>query len=228
MTANLTRRLSSIDFLDEDEHAELFDWGNQTVLTDAARASAPVTELFAAQVARSRDAVAVAFDGRQMSYGELDELSNRLAHHLIGLGVGPGQCVAVLMPRSADSVVAILAVLKSGAAYLPIDALHPGARIQFMLADAEPAVAVTTTELAVRLDGCDVHVVDFAEVSQHNGQSASLSVPSADDVAYLIYTSGTTGRPKGVAVTHSNVVRLLETLDAELGLAGQVWTQCHS
>ncbi|AMD53965.1 hypothetical protein ATO49_04235 [Mycolicibacterium fortuitum subsp. fortuitum DSM 46621 = ATCC 6841 = JCM 6387] len=97
-----------------------------------------------------------------------------------------------------------------------------------MLADAEPTVAVTTTELAGRLDGCDIHVVDFAELRQHNEQSASLPVPSADDVAYLIYTSGTTGRPKGVAVTHSNVVRLLETLDAELGLAGQVWTQCHS
>ncbi|NOQ62689.1 AMP-binding protein, partial [Mycolicibacterium fortuitum] len=191
--------MSSIDFLDEDEHAELFDWGNRAVLTNAARVSAPVTELFAAQATRSRDAVAVAFDGRQMSYGELDELSNRLAHHLVGLGAGPGQRVAVLLPRSADSVVAILAVLKSGAAYLPIDPLHPDARIRFMLADAEPTVAVTTTELAGRLDGCDIHVVDFAELRQHNEQSASLPVPSADDVAYLIYTSGTTGRPKGVA-----------------------------
>ncbi|WP_165609875.1 AMP-binding protein, partial [Mycolicibacterium fortuitum] len=212
MTANLTRRLSSIDFLDEDEHAELFDWGNRAVLTNAARVSAPVTELFAAQATRSRDAVAVAFDGRQMSYGELDELSNRLAHHLVGLGAGPGQRVAVLLPRSADSVVAILAVLKSGAAYLPIDPLHPDARVEFMLGDAAPVVAVTTAGLAGRLSGSDLEVVELDHVHSTGDNGVTLPVPSADDVAYLIYTSGTTGRPKGVAVTHSNVVRLLETL----------------
>ncbi|MGV0785213.1 AMP-binding protein, partial [Mycolicibacterium sp. XJ766] len=173
MTAHLTRRLSSIDFLDEDEHAELFDWGNRPVLTRPARASAPVTDLFAGQVVRSPEAVAVVFEGRQMSYAELDEMSNRLAHHLVGLGAGPGQCVAVLLPRSADSIVAVLGVLKSGAAYLPIDPLHPDARVQFMLADAEPAVAVTTTELADRLAGCDIHVVGLGEVSQHSGQTAA-------------------------------------------------------
>ncbi|MBP2455952.1 non-ribosomal peptide synthetase [Mycolicibacterium lutetiense] len=228
MTADLSRRLSSMDFLDEDEHAELFEWGNRSALIEPVAASASITGLFAAQVARASDAPAVTFNGRSITYAELDAASDRLAHRLVSLGVGPGERVALLFPRSIEAIVSIVAVLKSGAAYLPIDPMHPDARIQFMLADAEPAVAVTTTELMGRLAGCDLEVIDFEEVRHRSGQSEALPSPTAADIAYLIYTSGTTGVPKGVAITHRNVVRLLETLDAELGLAGQVWTQCHS
>ncbi|NOQ62865.1 AMP-binding protein, partial [Mycolicibacterium fortuitum] len=99
----------------------------------------------------------------------------------------------------ADSVVAILAVLKSGAAYLPIDPLHPDARVEFMLGDAAPVVAVTTAGLAGRLSGSDLEVVELDHVHSTGDNGVTLPVPSADDVAYLIYTSGTTGRPKGVA-----------------------------
>ncbi|OMB90698.1 hypothetical protein A5746_21095 [Mycolicibacterium conceptionense] len=224
-----TRRLSSVDVLDAVEHARLDDVGNRPELTRPAPPVVSIPRLFAAQVATVPDAVAVSFEGLSMSYRNLDEASNRLAHCLVGLGAGPGRCVAVLLPRSVEAIVAILAVLKSGAAYLPIDAMHPDARIQFMLADAGPVVAVTTSGLAGRLAGCGVAVVDVdaTDVTTQPGTS-QLSPPTADDVAYLIYTSGTTGRPKGVAITHANVVRLLGTLDAELGLAGQVWTQCHS
>ncbi|GAT02597.1 linear gramicidin synthetase subunit C, partial [Mycolicibacterium fortuitum subsp. acetamidolyticum] len=222
ITADVDQRLSSMDFLDEDEHTELLGWGNRAVLDESVAASASITDLFAAQVTRSREAVAVSFDGRSMSYAQLDESSDRLARLLVTKGAGPGRCVAVLLPRSADSVVAILAVLKSGAAYLPIDPLHPDARVEFMLGDAAPVVAVTTAGLAGRLSGSDLEVVELDHVHSTGDNGVTLPVPSADDVAYLIYTSGTTGRPKGVAVTHSNVVRLLETLDAELGLAGQV------
>ena len=98
--------------------------------------------------------MAVTFDGRSMSYRELDEASNRLAHLLVGVGAGPGECVALLLNRSAEAIVAILAVLKSGAAYLPIDPAHPDARIEFMVADAAPVVAITTNALAGRLAGC--------------------------------------------------------------------------
>ena len=100
--------------------------------------------LFAAQVARTPDAVAVVCEGRSLTYRELDEAANRLAHLLVGRGAGPGQCVALLFPRSAEAIVAILAVLKTGAAYLPIDPALPAARIGFMLADAAPMAAVTT------------------------------------------------------------------------------------
>ncbi|OBB00237.1 hypothetical protein A5668_01755 [Mycolicibacterium fortuitum] len=228
MTADLSRRLSSMDFLDEDEHVQLYAWGNRAVLNEPVTVSASIPRLFAVQVARAPEAVAVVFDGRSMTYAELDEASNRLAQTLIGRGVGPGKRVALLFPRSIEAIVSIVAVGKAGAAYLPIDPMHPDARIQFMLADAEPAVAITTTALTGRFAECDLEVLDFDEVREHDGQRREFPTPADDDVAYLIYTSGTTGRPKGVAITHRNVVRLLETLDAELGLAGQVWTQCHS
>ena len=118
------------------------------MLTEPAGASASIPVVFAEQVARVPDAVAVSFEGRSMTYRELDEASNRLAHLLAGRGAGPGQRVALMFSRSVEAVVAILAVLKSGAAYVPIDPAHPDARVEFVLSDAAPIVAVTTTELA--------------------------------------------------------------------------------
>ena len=202
--------------------------GNRAVLTQPATAPVSIPVLFAAQVARTPEAVAVTFDGRSMTYRELDEAANRLAHLLAGQGAGPGECVALLFARSAEAIVAILAVLKTGAAYLPIDPALPAARIGFMLADAAPIAAITTAELADRLDGCDLLVIDVDDPAVDAQPSTALPAPAADDIAYLIYTSGTTGVPKGVAVTHRNVTQLLESLDAGLTGAGQVWTQCHS
>ena len=138
------------------------------------------------------------------------------------------QCVALLLARSAEAIVAILAVLKTGAAYLPIDPALPAARIEFMLADAAPIAAITTAGLADRLDGCDLLVIDVDDPRIDTQPSTALPAPAPDDIAYLIYTSGTTGVPKGVAVTHHNVTQLLESLDAGLPARGQVWTQCHS
>ena len=172
--------------------------------------------LFAAQVARTPEAVAVTFEGRSMTYRELDEAANRLAHLLAGQGAGPGQCVALLLARSAEAIVAILAVLKTGAAYLPIDPALPAARIEFMLADAAPVAALTTADLAARLDGYDLLVIDVNDPAVDTQPSTALPAPAADDIAYIIYTSGTTGVPKGVAVTHHNVTQLLESLDAGL------------
>ena len=133
MTADPGRRLSSVDVLDEAEHARLDGWGNRAVLTRPAPAPVSVPVLFAAQVARTPEAVALSFEGRCMTYRELEEAANRLAHLLAGHGVGPGQCVALLFSRSAQAIVAMLAVLKTGAAYLPIDPALPAARIGFML-----------------------------------------------------------------------------------------------
>ena len=141
--------LSSIDLLDAGEHARLDGIGNRAVLTEPATTPVSVPELFAAQVARTPEAVAVTFDGRSLTYRELDEAANRLAHLLAAQGVGPGQCVALLLARSAEAIVAMLAVLKTGAAYLPIDPGLPAARIEFMLDDAAPMAAITTAGLAV-------------------------------------------------------------------------------
>src|SRR5690606_33808008 len=130
---------------------------------------------------------------------ELDEAANRLAHLLVTSGVGPGQCVALLLERSADAVVAMLAVLKTGAAYLPIDPALPDARIEFMLNDAAPAAAITSSGLADRSHDWPLPVVDVNDPALNDQPSTPLAAPEPDDVAYVIYTSGTTGVPKGVA-----------------------------
>ena len=120
-------------------------------------------------------------------------------------------------------------MLKTGAAYLPIDPALPAARIGFMVADAAPIAAVTTAGLADRLDGCDLPVIDVNDPRIDTQPSTALPAPAADDLAHLIYTSGTTGVPKGVAVTHHNVTQLFDGAGRRLELApGQVWTQCHS
>ena len=197
MTADPTRRLSSIDVLDAAEHARLDGWGNRAVLTQPAPTPVSIPVLFAAQVARTPEAVALSFEGRSMTYRELDEAANRLAHLLAGQGVGPGQCVALLLARSAQAIVAMLAVLKTGAAYLPIDPGLPAARIEFMLADAAPIAAITTTGLADRLDGYDLLVIDVDDPASTAQPSTALPAPAPEDIAYLIYTSGTTGSPRG-------------------------------
>ncbi|MGV0742804.1 amino acid adenylation domain-containing protein [Mycolicibacterium sp. XJ870] len=230
MTDDPTQRLSAIDVLDTDEHARLDAIGNRTVLTAPAPASPSIPALFEAQVARDPEAVAVSYDGSSMTYRELDQVSNRLAHLLIGNGAAPGQRVAVLFSRSVEAVVAIFAVLKTGAAYVPIDPSVPDARLEFVLTDAGPVAAVTTADLAARLAGRGLVVVDIDDpaIDDHPASAPPVG-PCTDDIAYLIYTSGTTGVPKGVAIPHHNVTRLLATLEADLELSsGQVWTQSHS
>ncbi|OHU21387.1 non-ribosomal peptide synthetase [Mycobacteroides franklinii] len=229
MTSDPARPLSAIEVLDVDELAQLDEWGNRAELARHV-ASVSIPALFARQVSRVPAAVAVSFGDGHMSYQELDESSNRLAHLLIEYGVGPGERVALLFPRSMEAVVAIMGVLKTGAAYVPIDPTVPDARLEFVLSDAEPVVAVTTTDLAERLDGCGVVVIDIDDQAV-NARPASTPQAglTADDIAYLIYTSGTTGVPKGVAIPHRNVTRLLLALDDALELsAGQVWAQSHS
>ncbi|MBL3753061.1 AMP-binding protein, partial [Mycobacteroides abscessus] len=138
---------------EEAEHTRLGQWGNRAVLSQSAAASVSIPELFATQVARCPEAIALNFEGRSLTYRQLDESANRLAHLLAGRGACPGERVAMLLPRSAEAIVTILAVLKTGAAYLPIDPAHPEARIDFMLSDAAPIIAVTTTDYRSRLDG---------------------------------------------------------------------------
>ncbi|MGZ5398338.1 MAG: condensation domain-containing protein, partial [Mycobacterium sp.] len=160
MTADPDRPLSSVDLLDAREHARLDEIGNRAALIEPAPTSVSVPVLFAEQVARAPEAAAITCGERSWTYRELDEAANRLAHLLVGQGVGRGERVALLLPRSAEAVVAMLAVLKSGAAYVPMDPAHPDARIGFVVADAAPIAAISTGALRSRLVGHQLAVID--------------------------------------------------------------------
>ncbi|MCW3818948.1 amino acid adenylation domain-containing protein [Micromonospora sp. DR5-3] len=176
-------------------------------------------ELFVAQAARTPDAVAVEFGGVSWSYAELDARSNRLARHLVGLGAGPERVVAVALPRSLEMVAAVLAVVKAGAAYLPVDPGYPADRIGFMLSDAAPLLIISDRATSARLPdaaGVDVLNLDDPEVVASVARLDGSGLGDADRLApllpahpaYVIYTSGSTGRPKGVVVSHRGVASL--------------------
>ena len=227
MAADPARRLSSVELLDGAELARLDEIGNRAVLTQPPTAGVSIPAAWAKQVARNPEAVALNCGEQSWTYRELDEAANRLAHLLAGHGVGPGQCVALLLSRSAEAIGAILAVLKTGAAYVPIDPALPAARIEFMLDDAAPIAAIATVGLRGRLEGHGVAVIDIDDPAIQAYPCTPLPAPAPDDIAYIIYTSGTTGVPKGVAITHHNVIQYIESLDADLRRPG-VWTQWFS
>ncbi|MGE2719567.1 non-ribosomal peptide synthetase, partial [Mycolicibacterium celeriflavum] len=227
MAADPGRPLSSVRVLEDIEQDHFDRLGNRATLM-LPRGEAPsIPGAFAARVAQNPDAVAVTSDGRSLTYRELDEAANRLAHVLAAHGAGPGRCVALLVPRSIEAVVGMLGVLKSGAAYLPIDPVLPTDRIEFMVTDAAPIAAVTTEDLAARFNESGCAVVDVADTRVDDHPCTVLPLPDGDAIAYVIYTSGTTGVPKGVAIAHRSVTKLLGSLEAVLP-AGGVWPLCHS
>ncbi|MFE9809723.1 amino acid adenylation domain-containing protein [Streptomyces sp. NPDC005227] len=180
---------------------------------------ATVTDVFAAQAARTPDAIALVEQGRSMTFHQLNASVNQLGHLLTGLGAGPERCVALALPRSADTVVAMLGVLKAGAAYVPLDPDHPAERTAQVLAEADPVLVLTTKALADTLPPAHATQVLLLE-------DAGLGLPGLPDsdpadtdrtgpllpahLAYVIYTSGSTGRPKGVAVEHHSLSNLYE------------------
>ncbi|MFC0431834.1 non-ribosomal peptide synthetase [Kutzneria buriramensis] len=202
--------------LSEPELRQLLVEWNDTDL-DAPPATFP--ELFAARVAATPDAVALVFGDRELTYTELDAWANRLAHVLIEHGAGPERVVALAVPRSLETIIAELAVLKAGAAYLPLDQDYPADRIAFMVSDARPVCVVTTRELADRFDG-DVVLLD--ELSLDGAPATDPGAPIVPaNAAYVIYTSGSTGRPKGVVVSHSGVAKLVATQVERFGVGPQ-------
>ncbi|HVG45039.1 MAG TPA: AMP-binding protein, partial [Longimicrobium sp.] len=207
-------------------------------LLAAARATQafPVAERiharFERRAAERPEAPALTFDGDTLSYGELNARANRLAHRLTALGVGPETRVGVCLERSAELVVAILAVLKAGGGYVPLDPAYPAERIAYVLEDAGAPVVVTTSDVLDRLPGFGGATLcvdaDADAIARESAENPSADA-GPESLAYVIYTSGSTGKPKGVQVTHANVVRLFDATDGWFGFgADDVWTLFHS
>ncbi|MCA1681602.1 MAG: amino acid adenylation domain-containing protein, partial [Actinobacteria bacterium] len=212
------RPLAELPMLAAAERQQVLEQWNDTALEVPA-----VTwpEVFEAQVARTPEQTALVCGESVVSFAELNARANRLARHLIGLGVGPERVVALALPRSVEMIVALWAVLKAGGVYLPVDPELPGERIGFVLRDAAPVLVVTTSAgtdvIAAVPAGTAVLVLDDPEVAAVV-QGCSDADPAdgdrlgplrPDSSAYVIYTSGSTGRPKGVLVEHRNLVNLL-------------------
>ncbi|WP_163030562.1 AMP-binding protein, partial [Pseudomonas viridiflava] len=201
--------LDTLDLLPAAERIELLDGFN-------ARRSEPDSEFtihqrIEQQAAMAPDAVAAQVGDQRLSYGELNRRANALAHHLIGLGVRPDDRVAVMACRGLDTLVGLLAVLKAGAGYVPVDPGHPDERVGYLLQDSAPVVVLTQAALLERLPPLAVPVValDRADwpMREDNPQVAHLTV---DHLAYVIYTSGSTGLPKGVMVEHRTLNNLVD------------------
>ncbi|MFC4051754.1 non-ribosomal peptide synthetase [Actinomadura syzygii] len=203
--------IGAVDILDRRERRTILrQWAGGRA-APVGRATIPA--LFEAQVAARPGALAVTFEGVSWTYAEVNARANRLARRLVAEGVGPERFVALALPRSVDLVVAVLAVLKAGAAYVPVDPDYPVDRVAYMVEDAKPVLTLGPDDL----DACG-----------YDDSNLGVAV-SPDNPAYVIYTSGSTGRPKGVVVPHQNVVRLLRSTEGWFGFGpDDVWTLFHS
>jgi amino acid adenylation domain-containing protein/non-ribosomal peptide synthase protein (TIGR01720 family) len=225
---NPARRLSDLPLLSVGERAELL----------AATQIVPIptneglVQRFESAADRFPEAVALVYEGERLTYRELDERANQIAHHLNSLGMEPGTWVALSLERSIEMVIGILGILKARGAYLPLDPDYPRERLALMLEDSRAPFLLTREGLVERVSGSSALIVDLDSALREPG-AASRRRPSlrsvAEDAAYVIYTSGSTGKPKGVMVTHANVLRLFAATAASFGFTERdVWTLFHS
>ncbi|MEH2128463.1 amino acid adenylation domain-containing protein [Nostoc sp.] len=183
-----------------------------------------VHELFSAQVAKTPDAIAVIAGSQQLTYKELDEKANQLAHYLSSLGVGREVLVGICCDRSLSTIVALLAILKAGGAYIPLDPTFPQERLAYMLQDSQTSVLLTQQHLLPNLPPHHAQVIcldsnwESIAIQEINTSNSNIE---PDNLMYTIYTSGSTGKPKGVQITHRNVVNFLTAMQQGLHLSHQ-------
>jgi amino acid adenylation domain-containing protein len=191
-----------------------------------------IHQLFEEQVALTPQAVAVVFENQQLTYGELNDRANQLAHYLQTLQVGAETLVGISVERSLEMIIGLLGILKAGGAYVPLDPAYPEDRLAYILEDAQVSVLLTTADLAGSFAAYSGSLVcldrDWSKISVQPTSNLVCSV-TQDNLAYIIYTSGSTGKPKGVLIPHSNVGRLFEATQDWYHFDRQdVWTMFHS
>lgn len=217
-----------LPLLTDAEYRQIvYEWNKTTV--DFGKPQT-IHALFEQQVERNPKAVALVFEGEQLTYAELNTRANQLAHHLIELGVQADTLVAVAMQRSMEMVVSLLAVLKAGGVYVPIDPTYPSERIAFILHDCGTQFVLTEADLVRDLPDYEGQYVLVSGDRYCNFPSTNPTPQTtANHLAYVIYTSGSTGQPKGVLISHQNVWRLFTATDAWFNFnASDVWTLFHS
>ncbi|MEG4234725.1 amino acid adenylation domain-containing protein [Microcoleus sp. Pol11C3] len=245
IVANPEQRLWNLPLLSgSEQHQLLVEW-NKTQ-TDYPN-QACIHQLFEAQVERTPDAVAVVFEEEQLTYLQLNQRANQLAHHLQKFGVEPEMLVGICVERSLEMIVGLLGILKAGGAYLPLDPSYPQDRLAFMLEDAQVSVLLTQQKLVSGFSEYKAQRLcldtNWEVIAQENEEKPVSSV-TTDNLAYTIYTSGSTGKPKGVLVTHQNLVHstnarisyysepvtsflLLSSFGFDSSIAGIFWTLCQ-
>ncbi len=216
---NPQQKVSEIPLLSAAErHQLLVEW-NDTA-TEYPRDKC-IHQLFEEQVEKTPLAVAVVFENQQLTYQELNQKSNQLAHYLQGLGVGPEVLVGICVERSLSMVIGLLGILKAGGAYVPIDPNYPQERVNFILADTQVSVLLTQEQWASDLRQQDVTILcldkNWHEIAQHDQQNLITEV-SSSNLAYTIFTSGSTGKPKAVQIGHRAVVNFLGTMRQHIGM----------
>jgi len=208
----------SLSLLSPEQHRTLVRELNQT--SGPFSQGKCLQQLFEQQVHIAPEAIAVICENERLTYSELDRRANQLAHHLQGLGAGLESLVGICMKRSPEMLVGLLGILKTGAAYLPLDPAYPKDRLAFMIADACVKLVVTQEDLEERTSECAQHVCldsDWKEIEKGSGISPA-AVTSPDNLAYVIYTSGSTGKPKGVLIEHRGVVNVIEASIKKFGI----------
>ena len=224
--ANPDQSVASLSVLTEQERRQvLVEWNDTRRAYPRDRC---VHELFEAQAVRTPASIALTFQGQTLSYAQLNTRANRLAHHLRALGAGPDTLVAVALERDLDLIVALLGILKAGAAYVPLETTYPKERLALMLADTRPLILITREAIEPGLPLHESKLVllpkSWERISRCPGDNP-VNLVSPDHLAYVMFTSGSTGRPKGVMVPHRGIVRLVQGANyARLG-AEEVFLQ---
>jgi amino acid adenylation domain-containing protein len=213
-----SRSVSRLPILSQAEREQLLiEWND----TEADYPRRCLHELFEEQALRTPDAIAVQLGDRSLTYAELEQRANKLAHHLVALGVGRDVLVGICVERTVEMVVGLLAIVKAGGAYVPIDPAYPAERQAFMLTNSQAPVVITEERLVEALPVDGVHVVridaDWPAIERLSDQPPGAPA-SPDQLAYVIYTSGSTGQPKGVQIPHSALVNFLTTMRDQPGL----------